>query len=375
MLRLNSTASSLVLAALLAIGVGLLVENWSRIRGGSPVATSAAEVRAPVPAKAGSMPTAVWAASAPGRVEPYGGEIRISPQVPGRIVAVLVRLNDSVKRDDPLVRLADDDALARLSIAEAEAAVRRRERDAEPVPRVALDRRQAEDLTASSERALHAARMELDRLITARRNNDGNGNEDEIAKARTVLTTAIEKFDQDRVNLRKIQSNPSMPLPTRLESALTTARAEISLAEAAVERTRLRAPDNGSVLQVNARVGEIANVAAEEPMILFGDTSRLRVRAEIEERDVGKIRVGQAVIIRAEAVPGTEFNGRVERMGGGFVPPQLGATGPRRPALNQVLEVFVDLEGRPPLLPGMRVDVFFRPDAVGADPKAVTKTN
>lgn len=376
MLRLNSTASSLVLAALLAIGVGLLVENWSRLRGTTPAGTSAADVKTSAPAKTVAMPAAVWAASAPGRVEPYGGEIRISPQVPGRIVDVLVRLNETVRRGDPLVRLSDDEVLARLAIAESEAAVRRRERDAEPVPRVALDRRQAEDLAASSERALHAARMELDRLIIARRAGSGNGTiEDDIAKARTALTAAVEKFDQDRVNLRKIQSNPSMPLPTRLESALTTARAEISLAEAAVERTRLRAPDNGSILQVNARVGEIANVAAEDPMILFGDTSRLRVRAEIEERDVGKIRVGQAVIIRAEAVPGTEFGGRVERMGGGFVPPQLGATGPRRPALNQVLEVFVDLEGRPPLLPGMRVDVFFKPDAVGADPKGTVKAN
>lgn len=372
MLKLNSTASSLVLAAVLAVGVGLLVENWSRIRGTASPGSSAAETKPPSKA-ASAMASPAWTASAPGRIEPTGGEIRISSQAPARIVDVLVRLNETVQRGDLLVRLADEEALAKLAQAEAEAAVRKRERDTETVPRGAGDRRQAEDLLANSERAEHAARMELDALVIARRSGASNG--DEITKARATLASAAEKVERDRSNLRKIQSNPSLPLPTRLEAALMTARAEISLAEAAVERTRLRARGNGSILQVNARVGEIANPSAEDPMILFGDISKLRVRAELEERDVSKIRTGQAVVIRAEAVPGVEFTGRIEQIGGALVPPQLGATGPRRPTQNQVLEVFVGLDGRPQLLPGMRVDVFFKPDTVGAEQKGTVKAN
>lgn len=373
MLKLNSTASSLVLAALLAVGVGLVVENWSRGRGAAPAPSGlTSEVKAQ--AKPGIAGAPAWTASAPGRVEPQNGEIRISPLAPGRIVDVLVRMNDVVSRGDLLVRLADDEALAKLEAARAEADVRRRERDTETVARLAQDRRQAEDTAAGSERALHAARMELDRLIMLRR--AGSGNEEEIAKARIAVSTASDKLDQDRTNLRRIQSNPSMPLPTRLESTLTTARAELSLAEAAVDRTRIRASDNGSILQVNARRGEIASAAGEDPMILFGDTSRLRVRAEVEERDVNKIRAGQVAIVRSDAFPGAEFTGRVERMAQALTPPRLGATGPRRPTQNEVLEVLIDLDGRPQLLPGMRVDVFFRPDStVGAEPKAEVKAN
>lgn len=369
---LNTTASSLVLAAIIAVGVGLAVENWSQIRGtadGAPVSETKASAKAmPV------QPT--WTASAPGRVEPQSGEVRITPQAPGRIVDVLVRMNDVVAKGDLLVRIADDEAQAKLSAAEAEAAVRRRERDGEPVQRLALDRRNAEDTLAQSERTLHTARMELDRALLAR--VAGTSSDDEIARARTAVATGVEKVEQDRLTLRRVQQLPGMPLPTRLESALTTARAEVSLAEAAVERTRVRAPADGSVLQVNARVGETAGPSADEVMVLFGDTSRLRVRAEVEERDVNKIRTGQTAVVRSDAFPGVEFSGRIERMAQALLSPRLGARGPRRPAETEVLEVLINLEGRPQLLPGMRVDVFFKPDStVGAQGKAAaaTKTN
>jgi HlyD family secretion protein len=42
--------------------------------------------------------------------------------------------------------------------------------------------------------------------------------------------------------------------------------------------------------------------------------------------------------------------------------PRIGPRGPRRPTELEVLEVTVALEGAIPLLPGMRVDVFFRRD-------------
>ena len=39
--------------------------------------------------------------------------------------------------------------------------------------------------------------------------------------------------------------------------------------------------------------------------------SALRVRAEIEERDIGKLRVGQGAVIRSDAFPNKDFEGKV----------------------------------------------------------------
>jgi HlyD family secretion protein len=46
-------------------------------------------------------------------------------------------------------------------------------------------------------------------------------------------------------------------------------------------------------------------------------------------------------------------------------PSKLGQRGPRRPTDVDVLEVIIDLTGQPPLLPGMRVDVFLKAEVPG----------
>ena len=45
--------------------------------------------------------------------------------------------------------------------------------------------------------------------------------------------------------------------------------------------------------------------------MLLGDVSALRVRAELDERDLVKVRVGQRVVVRADAFRGREFDGKV----------------------------------------------------------------
>jgi HlyD family secretion protein len=96
-------------------------------------------------------------------------------------------------------------------------------------------------------------------------------------------------------------------------------------------------------------------------LLLLGDVSALKVRAEVEERDAAKVRVGQVVVVRSDAYQDREFNGKVASLAPSLGPGKLGQRGPRRPSDVDVLEVVVDMDGQPPLLPGMRVDVFFRP--------------
>ena len=87
------------------------------------------------------------------------------------------------------------------------------------------------------------------------------------------------------------------------------------------------------------------------------------MRAEIEERDTAKVRVGQSTIIKSDAHPGKDFEGTVATIAQALGPGKLAQRGPRRPNDVEVLEVVIDLAAGSPLLPGMRVDVFFKPDA------------
>jgi HlyD family secretion protein len=294
--KADSSFNMLIVAAVVALGIGYYVPQTFSQK--SPEAKAEAPKPNQPQPQAQQQPKAKWAASAPGRVEPAGGEIRISAQAPGRIVEILFGINERVLAGDLLIRLADEELVARVLAARAEVAARKRDRDGETVPKAAQDRRTAEDNLSNAERALALAREELDRVLKARRSAASG----EIDKAREGVKQALDKQEQMRVALRKASLDG--PAQTRLEAGLAAARAELSLAEAALERARIRAPSDGTVLQLAAKVGETAVPSPESPLLVIGDVSSLRVRAEFEERDVGKLKLGQAAIVRSDAFAG-----------------------------------------------------------------------
>lgn len=356
----RSIIVSLILAGVFAAGAA-----WAITQLGGDVLTPQ-QTAAPTP------PKPQWTATAPGRVEPKGGEVRIAAASPGRISELAVKVNDRVVAGDLLVRVDDEDARARLAAADAEVAVRRRDRDAEAASgRQAQDRRQAEDAVGSAERAVVTQRTELERLLRLRRSDRAAVTEDALAAQRSAVTTALDKAESERAALKRAQAAANVPLPTRLEAAVTAARADVTLAEAAWERTRLRAPSDGTVLQVSAKVGELAAASPEQALVVIGDLSALRVRAELEERDLAKVRVGQIVVVRTDAFPGREFAGRVASLAQVVAPARMAAR-PRRPTDHDTLEVVIDLDPGTALIPGLRVDVYFKADASASSGTAPT---
>ena len=377
-LKSDSNINTLIIAAAAAIGIAYFIPRYIAAPvANTPSAAPASTAGQPQSGTTGSatanapaLPRAIWAASAPGRIEPKGGEVRITAQMPGRITEVLAAVNDKVQAGDLLVRLDSGDLEARVAAADAEAAVRRRDRDQEKetLSRVAAERRTAEDAAAAADRQLASQRIDFDRVFKA--HHKGTASADDLKKGRDLMATARDKVEAARAQLRKVLSADGLPLQTRLEAALAAARAELSLADTMYERAHIRAPKTGSVLQVFATAGEGAQPSPENVLVIIGDVSSLRVRAEVEERDSGKIRIGQTAIVRSDAAPGKDFEGKVSAIAQALTPSRLGAKGPRKATDVDVLEIFIDLDGQPALLPGMRVDVFLKPDSTAqAQPK------
>jgi len=365
MLKVNSTIVTLGIAGVLAIAVGFYVNsvNWKPVDEETKAAAGTQETGSTAESEK-SAPYPTWAASATGRVEPKSGEVRITAEVPGRIEDIAVELNDHVKGGDLLIRLDDQDALTKVSAATAEAALRERERDDDSARGLALERRNAEDAVASAERALFGARQAFDDALNEKR--AGNGSEEAVTTARTNLDEAKKKLADERANRASVNAKSGMPLPTRVEAGLAVARAKLSGAELAVEKTRIRAPFDGTVLNVVGKEGEVAVPSPDNTLLVFGDLEALKVRAEVEERDAAKIHVGQRVVIRADAFPDQDFGGTVSSIAQSLSTPRIATRGPRRPNDVEVLEAVIDLDGLPPLLTGMRVDVFFKLDATAS---------
>ncbi len=123
----------------------------------------------------------------------------------------------------------------------------------------------------------------------------------------------------------------------------------------AQEQSVLRAPISGVVYDLAARPG--AYLETGDLVANVGQLDRLRVRVYVDEPELGRVRPGQPVTIRWQALPGKQWHGTVERKPASIQP--LGS--------RQVGEVVCTIEnpGRE-LIPGTNVDAEIR-TAVAAD--------
>lgn len=329
------------------------------------LAAFAAVVAAPVlspsvqlVASAAAADRAPYVAAAPGRVEARGGAINIgAPQI-GRVAEVLVSVNDKVEEGELLVRLDDAEYRAKLAAAQTAAGAAMRDRDAANLSSSRSDVRKAEDDVFDAERAVTGARIALDEMLKLRRS--GENSQRDVEDARRRLTDATARLKKERVAVARAESKSNLAEPSRAESALSTARAEVAISDAMLDKTRIRAPKGGTVLEVNVKVGEIVAPSPELQMIVVGDLTKLQVKTEVSEADISRIRIGQKAFVKTPAFPGREFEGTVSALAPTLAAPRLGARGPRRPTDVDVLEVTIEIDSETPLLPGMRVDAFFR---------------
>jgi HlyD family secretion protein len=297
-----------------------------------------------------------WQAVAPGVVEPRSGQMKIAASVIGRVSEVMVKINDKVVADEPLVRLDDEDAQARVASAQAQVAMREKARNEKSAGKAA-NRRDAEDAVADAEAALLDARNTFDKAVHAKR--AGSGSDATVTAARTAWMRAQDNLDRERSQLRKIEAQSGTPLPTQLEGQLNVARTELRVAVAELEKLTIRSPIAATVLKVDIKAGEVAAPLLPQPLLLLGDLSQLRVRAELDEHSVGKIKVGEPVTVRTEAFRGQTFAGKVTAIAPLVQAARLASAGSRNLTDFNVNEVMIDLNEPGPLIAGMNVDVYF----------------
>lgn len=102
-------------------------------------------------------------------------------------------------------------------------------------------------------------------------------------------------------------------------AALDSARAERDAARAAVEQARaqrgymwLKAPADGLVIRRDGEVGDF--IPVNQPIFFMACCAPLRIAAEVDEEDIPLIRVGQKVLIRADAFPDAVYDGVVKEV-------------------------------------------------------------
>lgn len=150
---------------------------------------------------------------------------------------------------------------------------------------------------------------------------------------------------------------------------VATAEAQIEIARARLEKTLLRAPTDGVVLKVFLEDGERAVPMDTTPVLTMGDTSKLMIRAEVDENDVAKVHADHRVYAKARAFGDKRFSGTVVRVGHSMGRKRLFTDSPREKIDTRVLEVMIELDRTPDIPVGFRMDVYFLGERKGEKPK------
>ena len=95
-----------------------------------------------------------------------------------------------------------------------------------------------------------------------------------------------------------------------------------------------------------------------EPLVVLGDTTKLRVRMDVDERDIAKVVVGAKAFVTADAFGAERFAGKVVEVGRRFGRKNIRTDDPVEKNDTKVLETVIELEVNTRLVPGQRVSSY-----------------
>ncbi|MFT6607133.1 MAG: HlyD family secretion protein [Halocynthiibacter sp.] len=249
-----------------------------------------------------------------GRIIPRGDVISVAtPSGAGdaRIAELRVSVGDEVEADDILAVL-DNLPQLQSAVTSAQAALR--------VRQASLDQTRASNTASRSEAqasldraqaTADVAQSELDRVTTLFER--GVTTRSEFDQTLAAATQSARDVERAQATLSRYATGSQIVQAdiAVAEANLDAARAALASSEQDLERAYVRAPERGKVLEINVRAGERPGTAG---IIDLGDTSQMTVEAEVYQTMIGRVTIGDPVIISADALA-QDLNGTVSAIG------------------------------------------------------------
>ena len=297
--------------------------------------------------------------AAGGLVEPAGEERVIIPQLSGRLAKVYIGEGDRVTAGQLIAEIENTEYRAALAAATAEVA----RRDADYAKAKAGARREEIDAAGAARGEALAAEQQAGAEYARRR---------AMAAQKLIAAEALElaRSQSQAATARRERADAELALlraGTRAEdlaaaaAALDAAKAERDRAQALYDKSQIVSPIDGQVLKRDLREGETVVALSPLPLARLGDLSRLYVRADIDELDIGRVREGQRAAITSDAFPGQSFAGEVVKVSRRMGRRNSISGDPAEKQDAKILEALIALDGTPPLPIGLRVDVRITP--------------
>jgi HlyD family secretion protein len=203
---------------------------------------------------------------------------KLSPSTGGQIARLLVAEGDGVERGQLLLELWNDDLVAQLALNQQEAS------SAEATARARCIEAEQARREAGRQSTMLARRLISEEQV------------DEVVSAARAAEAACEAANANAA----------------------VSRARVGVTQATLEKTRLVAPFDGVVAEINGELSEYVTPSpigvATPPAVDLIDNGCFYLTAPIDEVDVAAVAVGQTARVTLDAFGDRRFDGRVRRV-------------------------------------------------------------
>jgi membrane fusion protein (multidrug efflux system) len=312
----------------------------------------------------------------------FGGHlVDLSSEIGGTLIDLPVKEGDRVTKGQKLFQI--DPAFPQSGLTEA-------------LAKLETDKGKLEAAKARYERALSGYRIEeimaaeatLDRLKAEEQlaeveykrisnlGRKGVASQDQIDRSKSNLDSATHARETALHNLTLLQKGTRKEEIDAAKADLETAQGQVAESQAAIdkaqltlERTFTYAPFDGWIVRRWLDPGVI--LTAGRPVVTIFDPSTLRVEANIEEKDLSSIAIGDEVDINVDAFPKLKLKGHVTEIlratNSEFsLVPAEGSSGTFIKVTQRVpIRVAVQVPDNIPLGPGLSVEIRIR---IGSSP-------
>jgi HlyD family secretion protein len=202
--------------------------------------------------------------------------VLVGTQVSGTVKEIFVDFNSPVKKGQLLAQI--DPALPQAKVAQARANLQSAEAGVEKAAAVLQDVKRTFERNQTLFARNYIARSELD---TAETN---------VQSAAAQLNLAKAQVEQARAALQQEETN--------------------------LYYTRILSPVDGTVISRNVDIGQTVAASFQTPTLfsIAEDLTRMQIDTNVDEADIGKVRVGQPVQFTVDAYPDVTFPGKVSEI-------------------------------------------------------------
>ncbi len=214
--------------------------------------------------------------SASGKIQPEV-EVKISPDVSGEIVELLIKEGDIVQKGELLLKIKPD------------------------IYKSVLERSMA---------SVNTAKANLSKSKAQLAENEANFNRNKRLYNQQAIS--LSEFQQIEASYKVAKLNVEGS-----EYAVISAEASLNEAEENLDKTSIYAPVEGSISMLNIELGErvvgTGQMSGTE-MMRLADLNAMEVAVEVNENDIVRVHLGDTSIIEVDAFLGEQFTGIVSEI-------------------------------------------------------------